>query len=113
MVHQSCAYLKLKGSLITSRVGCLNASRNTSRLTVSKSVCILLSSHQPYVRLRCWQVNLKTIGTSSGDERLSTGSLGSLVTAVMTKNRLLVCRGRTAAVCSTRGAAVAQGRWVA
>ena len=82
MVHQSCAYLKLKGSLITSRVGCLNAS---------KSVCILLSSHQPYVRLRCWQVNLKTIGsTSSGDERLSTGSLGSLVTAVMAKNRLLV-----------------------
>ena len=30
-------------------------------------------------------MNLKTIGTSQDDERLSIGSLGSLVTAVMTK----------------------------
>jgi hypothetical protein len=74
----------------TSLAESLSPSRNTSRLIVLRSVCILLSSLQPYVRLRRWQVNLKTIGISSEDERLSTGSLASLVTAVIPKDRLLV-----------------------
>ena len=84
MVHQSCSYLKLKGSTYYFSRQSLSPSRNTSRLIVLRSVCILLSSLQPYVRLRRWQVNLKTIGISSEDERLSTGSLASLVTAAMT-----------------------------
>ena len=42
------------------------------------------------VRLRCWQVNLMITGTFSGDERLNIGFLGSLVTAAITKGRLLV-----------------------
>ena len=84
MVHQSCSYLKLKGSTYYFSRRVPNLSRNTSRLIVLRSVCIPLSSLQPCVRLRRWQVNLKIIGISSEDERLSTGSLASLVTAAMT-----------------------------
>ena len=49
-----------------------------------------MGSKQSYVRPKCWQANWKIIGISSEDERLNTGSLGSLVTAVLTMDRLLV-----------------------
>jgi hypothetical protein len=50
-------------------------SRNTSGLTVSTFVCIPHCGRFPCVRLKCWQVNLKTTRTSAGDERLSIGCL--------------------------------------
>ena len=84
MVHQSCSYLKLKGSTyyFSRRVPKpLQKHFKTDRV----EVCLHTPQQSSAVRrLRRWQVNLKTIGISSEDERLSTGSLGSSVTAVMT-----------------------------
>ena len=90
MVHQSCSYLKLKGSTYYFSRRVPKNLQKHSRLIVLKSVCVLISSLQLYVRLRCWQSNWKIIGISSEDERLNTGSLGALVTAVITRDRLLV-----------------------
>ena len=65
MVHQGCSYLKLKGSTyyFSRRVPKpLQKHFKTDRVEVCLHTS--LSSLQPCVRLRCWQVNLKTTGIS-------------------------------------------------